>query len=362
MITRDNYEEFFLLYTDNELSAAEKQDVERFVADHPDLREEWEALLQCRLTADTRLTFPDRNSLLRPDAESSVYTDDLISYMDGELDAIEQERIETALRERPPVARELATLRQTISHPDLAIVFAEKDRLYRPAKDRRIIPLPWLRAGIAAAVVAAVALVWLLPAGQKHPQPALSPAPAASPAAAVSPAAAHKFISPVTPEPVAALHYTEGRPKQKQPGPAKQTMQKQQQQAQDRTLNDITGSHRTVTRATITPARPTQETNVTPAISVPNTRPAGDLATNVRFAVQTVIPKEQSSFATQALQQEEANDQRSNNFITDEPAAPVRTKLRGIFRKVTRAFGKTADRDNDGNRQLWVGAFQVSLN
>ena len=72
MITRDNYEEFFLLYTDNELSAAERHEVERFVADHPDLREEWEALLQCRLSPDTHLAFPDRESLLKPELEGSA--------------------------------------------------------------------------------------------------------------------------------------------------------------------------------------------------------------------------------------------------------------------------------------------------
>jgi hypothetical protein len=60
--------------------------------------------------------------------------------------------------------------------------------------------------------------------------------------------------------------------------------------------------------------------------------------------------------------QEEAGDQRNNNiFIADESAAPGRAALRGIFRKVKRAFGKTAERDSDGNRQVLVGAFQVSL-
>ena len=39
-INRDNYEEFFLLYADNELSVQEKNAVEDFVRQHPDLEEE----------------------------------------------------------------------------------------------------------------------------------------------------------------------------------------------------------------------------------------------------------------------------------------------------------------------------------
>jgi anti-sigma factor RsiW len=164
MITRDNYEEFFLLYTDNELSASERHEVERFVADHPDLREEWEALLQCRLSPDAHLSFPDRESLLKPEIEGSAYTGTLLSYIDGELNKEGTLKIEAILHEQPLVANELAVLRQIIFHPDPDIVFPEKDRLYRTERERRIIPLPWIRAGIAAAIAGAIALILLLPA------------------------------------------------------------------------------------------------------------------------------------------------------------------------------------------------------
>ena len=110
MITRDNYEEFFLLYTDNELSAAGREAVECFVADHPDLREEWEALLQCRVSPDTRVAFPDHEALLN--RAKTAYP--LLYYVDG----------------------------LPFLYPDNSIVFPDKDMLYRTGKDRRVICCP----------------------------------------------------------------------------------------------------------------------------------------------------------------------------------------------------------------------------
>ncbi|HXB91124.1 MAG TPA: hypothetical protein VNU72_02500, partial [Puia sp.] len=105
MITRDNYEEWFLLYADNELTVADRQLVERFVAGNPDLGEELKALLQCRLDpkdAAERFIFTDKLSLMRyeqryeyagtPNDEqvsainTGNYEELFLQYIDGELD------------------------------------------------------------------------------------------------------------------------------------------------------------------------------------------------------------------------------------------------------------------------------------
>jgi anti-sigma factor RsiW len=338
MITRDNYEEFFLLYTDNELSASERQNVERFVADHPDLREEWEAFLQCRVSPDTHLAFPDREALLR---------EPLLYYVDG----------------------------LPFLHPDNSIVFPDKDRLYRTAKDRRVIPLPWLRAGIAAAIIAAAALVFLL-TGRQQPATNTSVAvhpPANRSVAAQRPASENvtkpsntKVLSDVTSTPAPALHIVEGKPKTNERPSVRKPIQRQPDQQKDLTVSGNPSRGPTVARNTSDPRKGVNQRVSTdqhvPDISVGDMPATGSLASDVHLAVQTDIPKDQSSFATQALQEEQTGTGRENEFGTDLQAAPAKTKLRGIFRKVTRAFAKTADRDNDGNRQVLVGAFQVTLN
>jgi hypothetical protein len=72
------------------------------------------------------------------------------------------------------------------------------------------------------------------------------------------------------------------------------------------------------------------------------------------------IPKEQSSFATQALLKE-AQGEGNGDMADNMPPATGKTKLRGLFRRVTRAFGKTAERDDDGQRQVSISVFQVAL-
>jgi len=47
------------------LSPADRQAVERFVDEHPDLKEEWDLLLQCRISPEEEASFPGIGLLLR---------------------------------------------------------------------------------------------------------------------------------------------------------------------------------------------------------------------------------------------------------------------------------------------------------
>lgn len=51
-INLSNYEEYFILYMDNELDAARRQMVEAFVSLHPHLAEELEMLISTKLPVE----------------------------------------------------------------------------------------------------------------------------------------------------------------------------------------------------------------------------------------------------------------------------------------------------------------------
>ena len=57
-INRDNYEMYFLLYVDKELSAEERSAVEKFVAENADLKAELESLASATLSARNLLDSP----------------------------------------------------------------------------------------------------------------------------------------------------------------------------------------------------------------------------------------------------------------------------------------------------------------
>jgi len=83
-------------------------------------------------------------------------------------------------------------------------------------------------------------------------------------------------------------------------------------------------------------------------------------ATNPVTAPEETISKENSSFATQALLNNSTAANDDNNYGA-EPASQKKNKLRGLFRRASRVFEKTADRDDDGQRKVLIGTFQFAL-
>lgn len=149
-INRHNYEEYFILYMDNELNSSDRRMVEDFIALHPDLKEELDTLLQYKLEPDTGITFPAKEELLKNTGpiHSGNYEEWLLRYTDQELSASEKAAVEAYAAANPAVQQELNLFMQTRLQPEL-VEFPDKASLYR--KEEKVRPLlpRWWRAAAA---------------------------------------------------------------------------------------------------------------------------------------------------------------------------------------------------------------------
>ena len=346
MITKENYEEFFLLYIDNELPPAARAAVEKFVEENPQLQEEWEALLQCRVDADRSSVFSDKEILLR---------EDLLSYVDGELSEERRAAVEAFVHQYPSKAVELQQLLITVSKPDLSVGFPDKESLYRTEKHRRVLLMPWMQAGIAAAVLGLVALLLLTVRHDGRPAPAVVKIMPDKKINKNQPAT----VTPAIPAPL----YSQGNDDHTgEKATARNNLAQRKQR--EKIIEPVPPAKEkpdVATRpleAALVTAKTSDNRNSETTAPVEITPDAGQ-TTLVKSTVADVnIPKEQSSFATQALMQE-AGAGDTKESLTAAPAG--KNKLRGIFRRVSRTFGKTADRNNDGQKEVLISAFQVAL-
>ncbi|MEO5890019.1 MAG: hypothetical protein ABIQ31_07170 [Ferruginibacter sp.] len=147
-INRHNYETFFLLYTDNELSVAEKKAVEEFVKSNPDLQEELVMLQQSVLKPDS-IVFDDKLSLFKNESVPTDIQEELLLHLDKELTAARLNDITALIGSDSNVKREWDILQQTRLLPDDTILFPDKQSLYRKERGR-VIAFPWLRVVAAA--------------------------------------------------------------------------------------------------------------------------------------------------------------------------------------------------------------------
>ena len=86
-INRHNYEEFFLMYVDNELNNEQRAEVELFARQNPDLQKEFEMLQQTKLTADEEIMFAHKTDLLKIKDSIGIdnYEEFFLLYIDNEL-------------------------------------------------------------------------------------------------------------------------------------------------------------------------------------------------------------------------------------------------------------------------------------
>lgn len=173
-INQHNYEEFFLLYVDGELSAADKQAVERFVQENPDLAVELDILQQSQLPVED-WGFGNKDQLYRSESaeiNSSNCQEQFLLYVDNELDAADREKVERFVLQHPSLQESFTQLKRTKLEPEL-LAFPDKTSLYR-REERRILYMSWQRIAVAAVLTGLALLLWTVVPQQKNHEPMLA--------------------------------------------------------------------------------------------------------------------------------------------------------------------------------------------
>lgn len=178
-IDRHNYEEFFLLYVDNELTVEQKKSVDEFVQQNPDLAIELEILQQTTLTADESVVFDGKEMLFKKETSSVInlsnYEEYLISYIDNELTDAERIAFFNFVTEHPQVKEELAIYQQTKLQPETEIVFENKQVLYRKEEKVKVITMQWWKIAVAAAVLVAAGITTIKVINNNNNKPVIQP-------------------------------------------------------------------------------------------------------------------------------------------------------------------------------------------
>ena len=158
ILDRLNYQEAFLLYVDGELSAVQMDAVEAFVALHPDLQEELDALLTTKLDGEP-ISFGNKESLLSQNISAGSVDESLLLYLDNELKENEKKVIEHRLITDAAFQKQYALLEATRLDKKETIVYPHKKKLYRNTQPT-VRPMFWLRIAVAVILLLSATIFW----------------------------------------------------------------------------------------------------------------------------------------------------------------------------------------------------------
>jgi hypothetical protein len=155
-INRNNYEEYFLLYADNELSKTEKKVVEIFVQENIDLKEEF---LMIQLTVNSpeeEVKLADKAFLIKQELffiNENNFEEIFVLYFDDELSESEKKEVENFVTENLQYKTDFDLIGKAKLISDNSIVYPGKKHLYKKGKPGKIIPLILWRSMAAAVFI-----------------------------------------------------------------------------------------------------------------------------------------------------------------------------------------------------------------
>lgn len=160
-VNLNNYEEYFLLYADNELSLRERNEVEVFVKQHTEFEEEFNMIQRTINFADKNVSLADKSFLIRNESSNfineSTYEEVFVLYHDDELSQEQRNKTEEFVNLHPELKDEFELFGNAKLLPEEFVVFPDKELLCRKEKAGKAITLILWRS-IAAAVFIGIGL------------------------------------------------------------------------------------------------------------------------------------------------------------------------------------------------------------
>ena len=383
LINRHNYEEFFILYMDNELCPDDRRMLEAFVRLHPDLKEELDILLQYKMVPDTTVRFEGKEELLKENGNSLItlsnYEEWLSLYIDDELNPEQKTSVENFITGNPSVQKELALLQRTKLQPG-TIVFDHKASLYRREEKVRSIPVRWWRAAAAVLLLTAgLSAVFILnkkPAGTDG-------VVKTTPGAKEIPA---ENTEPVQPGKNKTGDIADGQTNTPVVNPPAENETDQplpENKENDKKALAVKNKKTAAPENVITGNYPSVIKKDEPLVAENNLKPSNNLPQPQNNPNTTISKPDDALAYTTLPEKNQLRNATANNIVTSPTAQPSnivqasfkenedavldqpdgkKNKNRGIFRKIARTFEKRTNIDpTDDENRLLVGGLAIRL-
>jgi hypothetical protein len=355
-IDRHNYEEYFILYMDNELGSDDRRQVEEFIQKHPDLKEELEVLLQYKMVPDTDIVFHGKDELKIHDGFLPIsmanYEEWLTMYIDNELTPKQRTAVEQFVAANQQVKKELEILQQTKLQPE-EIIFTDKESLYRREEKVRMISMRRWRIAAAAVLILTIGTTAIIVLNKKSLDTGI----------VIAPGKVQKINngdSPVIKEP------------DNHPVIVKSNRQDNIKNLQQ--TNIVTGKRNNTAGKKLPVNLPVPVKKEEPIIAKNNEKPSNNLPqplnnnvisdpTKTDIAVNTPQEKNNPKISLTDGPVTTDSPQPSNVVYNDlNQSDGKKGKLRGFLRKVTRTFEKNTNINaaNDDDRVL-IGGLALKL-
>ncbi|MEP7373330.1 MAG: hypothetical protein ABI675_08030 [Chitinophagaceae bacterium] len=374
MITRHNYEEYFILYMDNELASEDRRLVELFVQENADLKDELDWLMQSRLAPDASIVFDNKKQLMKSSGAESIninnYEEWLLLYTDNELTAEQKGTVEKFAAAHPAIQEGLQLLQKTKFQPEQEITFHNKELLYRKEEKVRVIAINWRKIAVAAVLLVTISTTALIVFNKKKP---------AGPATEIASAKKPEIKStPANPDRSAGVTTNTN--------PIAEDNSSNKAQVKEAVINSPVV---TIDKKTIAPKEKNIQRSVLPAkedapvVAVTNSEkkktndlPEPKYNPNVTTHIEQDNPivlndiqvKESLTFPKENIKGQvvtPGNSQSLDNVVTAssiEEQPGKKNKLRGFFRKVTRTFEKATNiKATDDEDRLLLGGLAIKL-